>query len=145
VSEPEQKVDDWISAGVATLIIHIESTDAIPQILERAKERGVEVALALKPSTPIEKLEPWISETAFVQCMGHDEIGRNGVPREESVLGKIKDIKARWSDVTIGIDIGVNEETAPKLVEAGASRLAAGSAIFTSRNAEEAIKRLTVS
>jgi ribulose-phosphate 3-epimerase len=142
VSTPEQKIDEWISAGVATLIVHVESTDALEQIFSRAKERGVAVALALKPSTANDVLEPWIDQIAFVQCMGSDNIGHHGVALDEAVLGKIKDIKKRWSDVTIGIDIGVSKETAPRIIEAGAMRLASGSAIFESADIPRAIAAL---
>lgn len=43
-------------------------------------------------------------------------------------------------DVTISVDGGVNKETAPQLIEAGANRLVIGSAIFESKNIKNTIK-----
>jgi ribulose-phosphate 3-epimerase len=143
VTEPEAKIDAWISAGAETLIIHIESTTKLKEIIERAAERGVEVALALKPSTNIELLAPWIDRIAFVQCMGNDKIGYHGVELDERVLAKISEMRARWPALSIGVDIGVNLITAPLLAQAGATRLASGSAIFKAEDPGAAIKQLS--
>lgn len=140
VADPHEKIDDWISAGAKTLIIHIESTDKLDAIIERANERGTDVAVALKPSTSNDVLAPYMDRITFIQCMGNDKISYNGVPFDESVLGKIRDIRERYGDVTIGVDIGVNTDTAPQIVEAGATRVVSGSSIFNSDNIEQAIK-----
>lgn len=142
VEKPEEHVDDWISAGAETLIIHIESTNKLDEIFSNVISRGAGVALALKPSTPIELLAPVIDKVQFIQCMGNDKIGYHGVELDESVLRKIRDMKTRWPDVILGIDIGVNEETAPKLVEAGVTHLASGSAIYQSGDIAAMIKSL---
>lgn len=139
---PEEKIDAWIVAGAAVIIVHIESTEHVADIITHAKERGVEVGLALKPSTDIERLAPWIDQVAFVQCMGNDTIGAQGLALDPRVVGKIEDIRTRFPNVMIGVDIGVTEETASSLLHAGATRLVSGSAIFMSGNAREAIARL---
>ena len=141
---PEEKIDDWISVGAKTLIIHKHSTDdeTLEKIFERCSERGVEVALALKPSTPNEELAPFIEHTAFIQCMGNDKIGFHGVALDPSVLDKIRDLKERFGDIPVGVDIGVNFETAPGIIEAGATRLVSGSAIYGSDDIHWAVERL---
>jgi pentose-5-phosphate-3-epimerase len=52
----------------------------------------------------------------FVQFMGSDTLGRHGVDLDPRVLGKISALRKRYPKSIIGIDIGVNEETAPDLV-----------------------------
>ncbi len=143
VDRPEEKIDDWINAGAETLIIHIESTDKLKELIERASERGVEVALALKPSTNIELLAPWIERIAFVQCMGNDKIGYHGVSLDERIFDKIRTIRERWPALAVGIDIGVNEQTIGELAKAGATRFAAGSAILSAEDAEHAVQVLS--
>ncbi len=139
---PEEKIEAWIAAGAVALIIHIESTEHLDDIITHAKERGVEIGLALKPSTDIERLAPWTPQIDFIQCMGNDTIGAQGLALDPRVVGKIEDIRMRFPSGMIGVDIGVNEETAPSLLHAGATRLVSGSAIFTSGNVREAITRL---
>lgn len=143
VKKPEEKIEDWIKAGAAALIIHIESTERLPDIFASIEERGVEIGLALKPSTDIELLAPWVLHASFIQCMGSDTIGAQGIELDPRVVGKIKDIHTRFKDSILGIDIGVTEETAPLLVEAGATRLVSGSAIFSNGNVRDAIARLS--
>lgn len=142
VRNPEEKVGDWIVAGAAAVIIHIESTEHMGDVIALCQERGVDVALALKPSTTIDLLEPWIEQVAFVQCMGSDTIGAQGLELDPRVLGKIEDIRNRFPNATIGVDIGVTQETAVELAHAGATRLVSGSAVFTSDNIKDAIRHL---
>jgi pentose-5-phosphate-3-epimerase len=102
----------------------------------------VEVALALRPSTDIALLEPYIDDVVFVQCMGNDKIGYHGVALEERAVDMIARIHARWPKVLIGVDIGVNKDTIPRLYSAGARRFATGSAVFGGGDPSGAITAL---
>ena len=62
----------------------------------------------------------------------------------ESVVEKIKDFHFYYPDKPIEVDGGITLETAPKLIEAGASMLVVGSYIWEAKNIEEAIKRFKV-
>ena len=62
--------------------------------------------------------------------MGNDKIGYHGVELDEKVYEKIKILREKYSDLPIAVDIGVNETTAPLLIQAGATKLVIGSAIF---------------
>ena len=55
-----------------------------------------------------------------------------------------KFLRIRYENVIISVDIGVNFETAPKLVEAGVSKLVSGSAIYSSEDIGEAIRKLSL-
>lgn len=128
--EPERYIDDWVKAGVTSCIVHVETTSALEEIFARQEAWGIGIALALLPSTESNVLAPWIEQAEFVQCMGSDTIGFHGVPLDERVVEKLEDIHARWPEVTIGVDIGVSEETLPTLMAAGATRFAVGSAVL---------------
>lgn len=141
VRRPEDVIDEWITAGFETLIIHVESTEKLDEVLARAEERGTGVALALKPSTENDVLEPFTERIAFVQCMGSDRIGHHGEPLDERVYDKIRNIKARW-DIPVGVDIGINRKTSPRLIEAGVTRLVSGSAVFGEGDIAENIAAL---
>ena len=83
-----------------------------------------------------------IKEADFVQFMGSDNIGHAGEELDEKVFDKIKIFREKYPNIPIQVDIGVNPDTAPRLVEAGATALVSGSAIFKSANIKEAIERL---
>ncbi len=143
IREPEREVDTWIQAGVAAAVVHIESTEQIHDIIKKLHEVNAEVGLGIKPSTPNEELFKYIADADFVQCMGNDRIGYHGVLLDETVYEKIRGIRAQYPDIPIAVDIGVNEETAPLLVDAGATKLVSGSTIFESDNVRGTIEALS--
>ena len=142
INAPEITLDSWIAAGFKQFIIHLESTDDMGGIISRLRSAGVGVGIAFKPSTSNDKLAPYINAIDFVQCMGNDLVGQAGVPLDPLVLDKIRDLRKKFPDLPLGVDIGVSTETAPELIAAGATRLAAGSAIFKSEDPERAIRKL---
>jgi len=87
--------------------------------------------VAINPSTPLEKIFPLISYLDFVQFMGNDQIGVSGVALDEKIYERIRLFKKKNSDVPLEIDIGVDINTAPVLIEAGATKLVVGSAIWS--------------
>jgi len=143
ITEPERHVDDWIRTGIVAAVIHIESTKDHSQILENLRSYGVEVGWGIKPSTPNEKLFDIIDSLElpnFVQVMGNDNIGYHGVELDERVYAKIEAVRKKYKELPIAVDIGVNDQTAPKLVKAGATKLVSGSAVFGREDVSEAVK-----
>lgn len=144
VVKPEEAVPFWVRAGASRCLVHIESieADALSGLIHEWKHT-VDVGLAFKPSTPLERLETFLHEVTFVQCMGNDRISFGGVQLDEAlVLPKINELRKRYPELTISVDIGVNLETAPRLIEAGATQLVAGSAVFGKANPAQAVKEL---
>ena len=143
VSDPEAVLQQWISAGAKRIIPHYESFKDESVVLEFTQEfqnqyggdgsfTALELGIALNIETPSDVLEAIIENIDFVQCMGIARIGYQGEPFDERVLDKIREIHDRYPDLPISVDGGVNLSTASALVEAGATRLVAGSAIFGS-------------
>lgn len=142
VKNPEEVIDDWITAGASGIIIHADSTQKHHEIFDRLAEKGVGIGLALKPSNSNELIEEFIDEIDFLQIMGNDEIGYHGVELDPLVYQKIKDIRSAYPELSIGVDIGVNFQTAPELIAAGATRLISGSTIFSSEDIGDTIRQL---
>lgn len=142
VKNPEQYIDEWIAVGISAAIIHIESTDSFERIADLLHEKNVLVGAGILPSTDISQLEPLIEYVDFIQCMGNDEIGRHGVELDERVYDKVRELRELYPDMPIAVDIGVNEETAPLLVEAGVTKLVSGSTVFNSPDPKETIAAL---
>ncbi len=131
VQDPQYFLDHFIDVGAKLLVVHIESTQSMEGIIKRAHDRGVRVCIAIRPSTDIKLLLPYLEYADSVQMMGSDKIGFHGVELDERVYTRVKDLRSIYRG-TIAVDIGVNKETAPKLVEAGVDKLVSGSAIFNS-------------
>ncbi len=142
-NKPEEKVEDWVNAGVTRIILHIESKGDVGKAIEMLKGR-VEVGLAVGEETPIEMIQDsrfMIQEGAIqsIQLMGIDHIGFQGQKFDPKVIEKVKEVKKLYPGIPVSIDGGVSLETAKLLIEAGADRLVVGSAIFGSDNFLEAI------
>lgn len=142
VLKPEEKMDNWITAGASALIIHRESvTDEVFHgMLVRAETRGIDIGMAFKPSTDFATLEQWIPRLAFVQCMGSDTIGYHGITLDQRVAPLVARIREAYPGLSIAVDIGVNEDTAPTLVKAGATKLVIGSALMNTLDVSSEIR-----
>jgi ribulose-phosphate 3-epimerase len=68
-------------------------------------------------------------------------IGYQGEPFDERCISNIMALKEKFVDLIISVDGGVNLETAPRLVDAGAERLVAGSAIFNTDDIIDTIEQ----
>lgn len=143
VSDPDSCVQEWVSAGAKRIIVHFESfTDegTALSFVKSFKERfggngsflAIELGLAIDINTDLRVLDSIVEYIDFIQCMGISVIGRQGEPFDERVIQKIKNIHEKYPDMIVSVDGGVNLDSAPKLIEAGADRLVAGSAIFGS-------------
>jgi ribulose-phosphate 3-epimerase len=138
VNNPEEVVDDWVSAGATRIVLHLESKGDVREAIRKLIGR-VEIGIALNIDTPVEeirnlRLELGDDAIQFVQLMGIDHIGFQGQQFDVQIIDKIHDIKEMYPDMLISIDGGVSLETAPSLIDAGADRLIVGSAIINSEN-----------
>jgi ribulose-phosphate 3-epimerase len=142
VVEPEKHLESWIHVGMSAAVIHIESTLRHAEIAEQLRDQHIELGWGMIPNTPnatLFELVERVGMPAFVQLMGNDRIGYHGVELDERVYEKVRAIRERFSDLVIAVDIGVNEETAPYLVDAGVTKLVSGSAVFDAADVDEAI------
>lgn len=142
VNSPESMLPSLVNSIFDTLIFHIESSNAHAELIRAAKEGQKRVGFALKPSTPLDLLSPWLSELDLVQCMGNDEIGYHGVALDPRVYERVQMLRSLKPDLPTSVDIGVNLETAPKLIAAGVTHLVSGSTVFGSDNIQETIAQL---
>ena len=142
IQNPEKTLDKWINIGASALVIHIESTNEIEKIIQKIKSSNIAVGISLNPSTPNEKIYSLIEKINFVQFMGNDKIGYHGVELDKKVYEKIKNLRNKYPNLPISVDIGVNRETIPLLVQAGANKLISGSTIFNADNIEKAFEEL---
>jgi len=148
VNEPELVIQNWITAGAARIIVHVESTHHLEEIVqsfgkdELGSFRSHELGVALNIQTPNDVLYDIIHRIDFVQCMGIEKIGYQGEPFSEKVIPKIKDLRRRFPEAIISVDGGVNETSAPKLIAVGVNRLVSGSAIWNAPDIKRAIRKL---
>lgn len=145
IFKPEKAISRWIASGVKRILIHVESTNETEVIIKKIKHAGLEAGIVLNLETPIENIDNIqypISNIQVIQLMAIEKIGYHGHPFDEQVIPKIRSLRARYLDVKIAVDGGINNQTAKKLIQAGADILVVGSAVFRSRDIGKTIYSL---
>ncbi len=133
ISEPRDRMSLWLSTAPTRIIIHIESLPDDAAVLEAVlmiQEAKVSAVLSAQNDTPLERILALGDRIDGVQCMGISEIGVQGNPFDERVLARIREIHAAHPELPISVDGSVSVHTLDRLIEAGATRFAVGSAIF---------------
>ena len=142
VSDPELVVSKWVSAGASRIIVHVESMTDFEKIRASVPVGLIELGLAINTTTPVETLAPYCDRIDFIQCMGIARIGFQGEVFDERVLENVRKIRKAHPEMPISIDGSVNMDTAKALVDAGATRLVAGSAILEADDFTQAIAEM---
>ena len=145
IESPEKYATRFIEAGADILTFHLEACDNPMELLEEIRSQGVMAAISLKPGTPIEAVYPYLENCDMVLVMTV-EPGYGGQKLIPETIEKVRKLRAEVDrqglPIEIQVDGGVNEQTAPELISAGASILVAGSSVFGSSEKRAAISAL---
>ena len=135
IERPDDWVDRFVDAGAAYVVVHVEAARAVSPTLARIRERGAKAGITLNPATPVDAILPYLGEVDLALVMSVNP-GFGGQKFIESALGKLqrlrKEIDARHLPVELEVDGGVKLDNVRRVVEAGASVVVVGSAVFES-------------
>ena len=145
VEEPERYLVDFCAAGANGLTVHVETCPHLHRTVQQIKELGCWAGVTLNPSTPVTSLEEILPYVDLVLVMTVNP-GFGGQSFIEGMLPKIRRVRAMLdgmgSEARVEVDGGIDPETAPRVIEAGANVLVAGSAIFAAGGIADAMARL---
>lgn len=134
VTNPEDYIKAFKDAGAQYITVHFESALHLHKQIQEIKSYGIKAGVALNPATPVSVLEDIAADLDMILIMSVNP-GFGGQSFIPQALNKIK--KARKlldsvgnTEAIIEVDGGVNPKTAPQVIEAGATLLVAGSAVF---------------
>lgn len=145
VNEPSRFFDWFVKAGADIITFHAEAEPHIHRSLQHLHERGVKAGVVLNPGTPavaVKEVLPYC-DLVLVMSVNPGFGGQKFIPES---LGKIAELRSmideRGLATEIEVDGGVNPETAKLCVQAGATVLVAGSAVFSAPDQKEMIRQL---
>lgn len=137
IIEPERYIEIFAEAGADRIIVHQEACVHLHRVLESIRELGIEAGVTLNPGTPASAIGEVLELADLVQVMGVNP-GFGGQRFIHSQLDKIRRIRQMLNelkmDTPIALDGGIDTNTAPLVVRAGATVLVAGSSIYNSRD-----------
>jgi ribulose-phosphate 3-epimerase len=147
VAEPETLLPALADAGADSVTMHVEALDDPGRALDAARRRGLGAGLALKPDTPLEAALAWLADLDLLLPMSV-EPGFGGQAFRVDVLPKIAAARRAIDQLRLGpdheialeVDGGVNADSVPRCLAAGADTFVIGTAIFHAKDPATAAK-----
>jgi len=145
IEEPQKYIGAFLDAGADMISIHVEAEPHLQRALQLIRDGGAKAGIAINPATSVGSLSTAIEFCDYVLVMTVNP-GFGGQKFIEPVVPKIRHIsrliRERGVRVEIEVDGGIDAKTAPLVVDAGATILVAGSAVFGQPDRSGAIQRI---
>jgi ribulose-phosphate 3-epimerase len=145
IVDPDRYIETFKKVGADILTVHYEACTHLHRTIQSIKANGMKAGVALNPHTSVNLLNDVLLDLDLVLIMSVNP-GFGGQSFIDNTYQKIKSLvhlrETLGTDFIIEIDGGVNSTNAPKLIEAGADALVAGSFVFKSANPTQTIEDL---
>ena len=145
VVHPERWIEKTAKLGAMMMNVHYEACTHLHRTIQEIHHTGMKAGVTLNPSTPVNVLEDIIRDVDMVLLMSVNP-GFGGQKFIENTIRKVEKLKemiaTTGSHALIEVDGGVNHETSPRLVKAGANVLVSGSYVFKATDPIATIKAL---
>lgn len=145
IVKPERYISRTAKIGAMMMNVHFEACTHLHRTIQEIHDAGMKAAVTLNPATPVCMLEDIIEDVEMVLLMSVNP-GFGGQTFIENTIKKVKQLRQMiaesQSKALIEIDGGVQAETAPRLVAAGADVLVSGSYVFKANDPIETIHQL---
>jgi ribulose-phosphate 3-epimerase len=133
ISPVDVFLDAFAEAGADIITVHPEAGPHLHRSIQHIKSLGKKAGVSLNPATPAKMLDYVLEEVDLVLVMSVNP-GYGGQKFISSQLRKIESIANQVAKkdlvVDIEVDGGIDPATAPQAIDAGATVLVAGTAVF---------------
>lgn len=145
ITEPEKYIQDFVKAGAQYLSVHVEASTHLHRNLQMIRAAGAKAGVVLNPATPLDSIKHVLGMVDLVLLMSVNP-GFGGQAFIPETLEKCRELVGMRSKgghkFLIEVDGGVNDKTAPQLIQAGVDVLVAGSYVFGAKDYAGAIQSL---
>ena len=145
IEEPDKYIDEFAAIGAKIITVHYEATRHLNRTLAHIRELGCMAGVSICPATSPEVLE-WSMgdfDVALVMTVNPGFGGQKIIPSAVRKIAVLRDmIEKSGASAEIEVDGNVALNTAPEIVQNGASFLVTGSALFKAENAPAFVKEL---
>lgn len=145
IENPDSFIEEFADAGADIITVHAEACPHLHRTIQLIKSKGTKAGVVINPGTPVEAIKHVIEDVDLVLLMTVNP-GFGGQAFIERVLSKITETKQLAASLGVSpeieVDGGVNAETARLCIEAGATVLVAGSAIYNQSDRKAAIDQI---
>jgi ribulose-phosphate 3-epimerase len=142
VERPEERIEEFAAAGADTLIVHWEATPHVHYALKAVRDAGLDAGLAINPATPPEAVLGVAEAFDHLLCMTVNP-GWGGQPYIGTSTAKVARLRELLGPaMPIGVDGGIDADTAGATSAAGATLFVAGSSIFGAEDPAAAYREI---
>jgi ribulose-phosphate 3-epimerase len=143
LAHPEPYLEDLAIAGANIISVHVEACPYLHRAVRLIRSLGLTAGVAFNAATPLDAVRLVLDEIEVIHLMTADP-DRDGGRFIPALLRKIQEAARMVGDrpIAIEVDGGINRENAPLVVQAGATVLAAGRAVWASDSPTHAIAEL---
>lgn len=146
LADPDRYLEAFAEAGAGRLAVHVEASPHLNRTVHAIKSLGVRAGVVLNPSTPVVALDEIAADIDFVLVMSVNPgfANQTFIPRATAKIAAVRALLDRVGNTTapIAVEGGIDLQTAPEVVGAGARTLVVGSAIFHEDDPEHATRVL---
>ena len=145
IENPNHYIGEFISAGSDIITVHVEACPHLNRTIQLIKDHEIMVGVVLNPATPLSSLEEILHEIDMVLIMSVNPGfgGQKFIPSMMDQIENLSEVMTHYDhQIALEVDGGITSDNAADIVQAGASVLVAGSAIFNSKDYKKAIKSL---
>ena len=134
ISDPARYAADFARAGASLITFHLEAVpDTAEEVIAAIRAAGCQVGISIRPGTPVEAVFPYLGVVDLILVMSVEPGfgGQKFIPTTPTRIAAIcAERTRRGCDTLIEVDGGINTETGPLCIAAGADWLVAGSSLF---------------
>ncbi|GAV31222.1 pentose-5-phosphate-3-epimerase [Coriobacteriaceae bacterium EMTCatB1] len=145
IDNPDDTVSWYLEAGADVVVVHVESCRHVHRVVHAIRQAGRAAGVSLNPGTPLSSVEPVLADVDQVLVMSVNP-GFGGQAFIPSAVDRIRELASMIAEsgsaARIAVDGGIDVSTARPVVDAGASILVAGNAIFGSDDPAQALADL---
>lgn len=141
IADIDRRIEDWLLPNVGRIVFHISASHDPDFVIEKCKEAGKEVGIAIGPDEPLVKALAYKDKVDVFQILAVHP-GLAGQKAMDEAFDRIKEVREACKSCIIEVDGGMNKEIAKRAVEAGANIINAASAIFSQKDIGKAIEEL---
>ncbi len=133
IEEPDRYIEPFAKAGASGLTVHVEVCPDMHKTLKAIKALGCRAGIVLNPETPVDVLDPYLTEADLVLVMSVHP-GYSGQKFMPEAIGRVAEVRkkldALGSSAWLEVDGGISHDTLPKMKQTGATAFVAATAIF---------------
>ncbi len=149
VNSPGRHIESFAQAGADIISVHVENCPHLHRIVAQIKGLNVRAGVALNPSTSLDAIReilPFV-DLVIVMTVNPGFGGQTFIPQMLDKIARLRRLlEATESSAELEVDGGINAESAPMVVQAGARVLVAGAAVFNDKESiAQAIERIRAS